>query len=152
MNVSELGRQVAVDFEPDADFHKCGGCPRHLLFPYSLAITLYGLHHAWPQAPPLLPAAPPSLGKFVIDFFSSSLWVRRDVLRSGRCCPLTGHYPMPDRDGSPLGGLRGRVIELLPRDRIGLPINPWNASCSLIRIEMPHCTHSLAAVKRKASP
>jgi len=33
-NVSELGGQVAVDFEPNADFHKCGGCPRHLLFPY----------------------------------------------------------------------------------------------------------------------
>ena len=32
-------------------------------------------------------AQPPtvSVGKFVIDFFSSSLWVRRDVLRSGRC-------------------------------------------------------------------
>ena len=26
---SELGRQVAVDFESDADFHKCGSCPVH---------------------------------------------------------------------------------------------------------------------------
>ena len=26
---SELGRQVAVDFESDADFHECGSCPVH---------------------------------------------------------------------------------------------------------------------------
>jgi hypothetical protein len=32
---SELGRQVAVDFESDADFHKCGSCPVHsLLAPF----------------------------------------------------------------------------------------------------------------------
>jgi hypothetical protein len=30
---SELGRQVAVDFESDADFHECGSCPVHSLFP-----------------------------------------------------------------------------------------------------------------------
>jgi hypothetical protein len=30
---SELGRQVTVDFESDADFHKCGSCPGHLLLP-----------------------------------------------------------------------------------------------------------------------
>jgi hypothetical protein len=24
---SELGRQVAVDFKADADFHECGSCP-----------------------------------------------------------------------------------------------------------------------------
>jgi hypothetical protein len=26
---SEFGRQVAVDFESDADFHECGSCPVH---------------------------------------------------------------------------------------------------------------------------
>jgi len=30
---SELGRQVAVDFESDADFHECGSCPVHSGFP-----------------------------------------------------------------------------------------------------------------------
>ena len=32
---SELGRQVAVDFESDADFHECESCPVHscLQFP-----------------------------------------------------------------------------------------------------------------------
>src|SRR5215813_12697695 len=32
---SELGRQVAVDFEPDADFHDCGSCPVHSRLPIS---------------------------------------------------------------------------------------------------------------------
>jgi hypothetical protein len=30
---SELGRQVAVDFQSDADFHECGSCPVHSLLP-----------------------------------------------------------------------------------------------------------------------
>ena len=30
---SELGRQVAVDFESDADFHECGSCPVHSCLP-----------------------------------------------------------------------------------------------------------------------
>jgi hypothetical protein len=30
---SELSRQVAVDFESDADFHECGSCPVHSLLP-----------------------------------------------------------------------------------------------------------------------
>jgi hypothetical protein len=30
---SELGRQVAVDFESDADFHECGSCPVHSRLP-----------------------------------------------------------------------------------------------------------------------
>jgi hypothetical protein len=30
---SELGRQVAVDFESDADFHECRSCPVHSLLP-----------------------------------------------------------------------------------------------------------------------
>jgi hypothetical protein len=32
---SELGRQVAVDFESDADFHECGSCPVHSRLPIS---------------------------------------------------------------------------------------------------------------------
>jgi hypothetical protein len=30
---SELGRQVAVDFESDADLHECGSCPVHSRLP-----------------------------------------------------------------------------------------------------------------------
>jgi hypothetical protein len=30
---SELGRQVTVDFQSNADFHKCGSCPVHLFLP-----------------------------------------------------------------------------------------------------------------------
>jgi hypothetical protein len=36
---SELGRQVAVDFESDADFHECGSCPVHSRLPTSLVAT-----------------------------------------------------------------------------------------------------------------
>jgi hypothetical protein len=38
---SELRRQVAVDFEPDADFHKCGSCPEHSSSPQHRVIS-YG--------------------------------------------------------------------------------------------------------------
>jgi hypothetical protein len=38
---SELRRQVAVDFEPDADFHKCGSCPEHSSSPQHCVIS-YG--------------------------------------------------------------------------------------------------------------
>jgi hypothetical protein len=30
---SELGRQIAVDFESDADFHQCGSSPVHSFLP-----------------------------------------------------------------------------------------------------------------------
>ena len=32
---SEFGWQIAVDFEPDADFHECGSCPVHSRLPIS---------------------------------------------------------------------------------------------------------------------
>ena len=50
-NVSELGRQVAVNFEPDADFHKCGGCPRHFCFLMFLERPQYRLQPSGSQAP-----------------------------------------------------------------------------------------------------
>ena len=44
---SELGRQIAVDFESDADFHECGSCPVHWRLPTSLVATaLLACDHA----------------------------------------------------------------------------------------------------------
>jgi hypothetical protein len=40
-SISELSRQVAVDFETDADFHECGGCPLHFIFLMFLERTEY---------------------------------------------------------------------------------------------------------------
>jgi hypothetical protein len=74
---SELGRQVAVDFESDADFHECGSCPVHsgLL---TFRVQQLRLHHAksglpaptggtgpggqW-QCPRPLPISPSSQGR-----------------------------------------------------------------------------------------
>jgi hypothetical protein len=47
---SELGRQVAVDFESDADFHECGSCPVHSRLPISSqrrSITRHRLVQPW---------------------------------------------------------------------------------------------------------
>ena len=88
--VSELGREIAVDLEPDADFDKDRSCPRHVRFLWSEGPNQVRTHFGVPRQLMICPQGLLSQASFAQRSVFTVLMLRSRISVANNVGPL--HY------------------------------------------------------------